>query len=271
MKHEPQHTLNGTTTRSPTCRLVTALPTSSTIPIGSCPTTSPASMNGARVSYRWRSDPQRPVEVTLMIASEGSSICGSGTSVTAMLCVPCHVTARMLTAPLDSRTRYRVLPRPVRRHTWSASRGAFSLHSQDLLKWLFLEFAARRDAGDDSTTWGWRDESVQQQHVQARTDEGRCRRRGTRRDAGVGRRTGCDRRHAEPERGSGRGAAGVEARGGRPSRHRHRDHHWPERRGPLRCDVQVLTRLLASGRPADRPGRVHGRGAWTASRRQPEQ
>src|SRR3954452_25434538 len=196
MKHEPQHTLNGTTTRSPTCRLVTALPTSSTIPIGSRPPTAPAPLHRARDSYRWRSDPQRPVEVTLMIASEGSSICGWGTSVTAMLCVPCHVTARMLTAPLDSRTRYRVLPRPVRRHTWSASRGAFSLHSQDLLKWLFLEFAARRDAGDDSTTWGWRDESVQQQHVQARTDEGRGGRRGTRRDAGV--RRGIVRRRCRP-------------------------------------------------------------------------
>src|SRR3954453_260513 len=214
MKHEPQHTLNGTTTRSPTCRLVTALPTSSTIPIGSCPTRRPASMNRARDSYRPRAGPQRGLAVTLMIASEGSSICGSGTSVTSMLCVPCHVTARMLTAPLDSRTRYRVLPRPVRRHTWSASRGAFSLHSQDLLKWLFLEFAARRDAGDDSTTWGWRDESVQQQHVQARTDEGRCRRRGTRRDAGVRRGTVRGRRHGGPARGSRRRAAGVEARRG---------------------------------------------------------
>jgi hypothetical protein len=43
----PQHTLNGTTTRSPTLRSFTPGPTSSTMPIDSWPMTSPAFMNGA--------------------------------------------------------------------------------------------------------------------------------------------------------------------------------------------------------------------------------
>jgi hypothetical protein len=45
MKQCPQEMLNGTTTRSPGLRLGTAEPTSSTIPIGSWPRMSPASMN----------------------------------------------------------------------------------------------------------------------------------------------------------------------------------------------------------------------------------
>ena len=46
IQHVPQLMLNGTTTRSPTCRVDTADPTSRTTPIGSCPTTSPGVMNG---------------------------------------------------------------------------------------------------------------------------------------------------------------------------------------------------------------------------------
>ena len=42
----PQEIVNGTTTRSPGLRLVTALPTSSTMPIGSWPRTSPFSIVG---------------------------------------------------------------------------------------------------------------------------------------------------------------------------------------------------------------------------------
>jgi hypothetical protein len=44
-KHWPQAMTNGTTTRSPFLSFVTALPTSTTIPIGSWPSTSPFSIS----------------------------------------------------------------------------------------------------------------------------------------------------------------------------------------------------------------------------------
>jgi hypothetical protein len=44
----PQEMLNGTTTRSPTARFETPLPTSSTIPMNSWPRTSPGVRYGAR-------------------------------------------------------------------------------------------------------------------------------------------------------------------------------------------------------------------------------
>src|SRR5205807_111526 len=68
-KQCPHEIVKGTTTRSPFCRLVTALPTSTTSPIGSCPSTSPLFILGMNPSSRWRSDPQIPVAVILMIAS----------------------------------------------------------------------------------------------------------------------------------------------------------------------------------------------------------
>ena len=40
-EHAPHAMGNGTTTRSPTARLLTALPTSTTSPMNSCPSTSP--------------------------------------------------------------------------------------------------------------------------------------------------------------------------------------------------------------------------------------
>ncbi|MEY9484877.1 hypothetical protein RKD26_000671 [Streptomyces calvus] len=89
----PQAIWNGTTTRSPTWRSGTAAPTSSTIPIGSCPRMSPGVMNGVRTSYRCRSDPHSPVEVMRMIASVGSSIRGSGTFSTRTFRFPCQVSA----------------------------------------------------------------------------------------------------------------------------------------------------------------------------------
>ena len=46
IQHDPQLMLNGTTTRSPTCNVSTAAPTSRTTPMGSWPTMSPADMNG---------------------------------------------------------------------------------------------------------------------------------------------------------------------------------------------------------------------------------
>jgi hypothetical protein len=50
MKQCPHEIWNGMTTRSPGARFVTALPTSSTIPIGSWPRMSPSPMNGPRTS-----------------------------------------------------------------------------------------------------------------------------------------------------------------------------------------------------------------------------
>ena len=47
MQQCPHEMLNGTTTRSPGAMPVTSAPTSSTMPIGSCPRMSPASRNGA--------------------------------------------------------------------------------------------------------------------------------------------------------------------------------------------------------------------------------
>ena len=50
IQHEPQEMLNGTTTRSPGFTCETSEPTSSTIPIGSCPSTSPRARNGPSTS-----------------------------------------------------------------------------------------------------------------------------------------------------------------------------------------------------------------------------
>src|SRR5690606_36535688 len=69
--------------------------TSLTTPMGSWPTTSPGSMNGVNGSYRCRSEPHSPVEVIRTTASVGSSMRGSGTSVTCMSRRPCQVTAFM--------------------------------------------------------------------------------------------------------------------------------------------------------------------------------
>ncbi len=90
----PQEMLNGTTTRSPTFRFVTAEPTSSTMPIGSWPRTSPLSMYGPSTRYRCRSEPQIAVEVIRTIASVGSWMVGSGTVSTDTFSVPCQVSAR---------------------------------------------------------------------------------------------------------------------------------------------------------------------------------
>src|SRR3954454_11857250 len=98
--------LNGTTTRSPGLTCSTAPPTSSTIPIGSCPRMSSSCMYGARTSYRCRSEPQMAVDVTLMTTSVGSSIFGSGISLTWTSRLPCQVTAFMtFPSPRAVRTR----------------------------------------------------------------------------------------------------------------------------------------------------------------------
>src|SRR3954454_9964812 len=87
--------LNGITTRSPGLICVTSEPTSSTMPIGSCPRMSPSSMYGPSTSYRCRSEPQMPDDVTRMIASVGFSIAGSSTLSTRTSWFPCQVTAFM--------------------------------------------------------------------------------------------------------------------------------------------------------------------------------
>src|SRR4051812_8707145 len=93
MKQCPQQMLNGITTRSPAVRSLTSLPISSTTPMASWPRMSPGLMNAPSTSYRCRSDPQMLVLVTLMIASVGSLITGSGTVSTDTCRRPCHVTA----------------------------------------------------------------------------------------------------------------------------------------------------------------------------------
>ena len=45
-QHEPQKMLNGTITRSPTCRFCTDEPTSSTTPMNSCPKVWPIRVSG---------------------------------------------------------------------------------------------------------------------------------------------------------------------------------------------------------------------------------
>src|SRR3954447_14843869 len=94
MKQCPQEMLNGITTRSPTLRSPACIPTSSTMPIASCPSTSPGVMNAPRTSYRCKSEPQMFVLVTLMIASVGSLMIGSGIVSTVTFRLPCQVTAR---------------------------------------------------------------------------------------------------------------------------------------------------------------------------------
>jgi hypothetical protein len=105
MKQLPQAMLNGITTRSPRRMPVTAAPTSSTMPIGSWPRMSPSPMKGPSTSYRWRSEPQMPLEVTRMTASVGSSIRGSGTVSTRTSRLPCQATAFMLVPFRSARLR----------------------------------------------------------------------------------------------------------------------------------------------------------------------
>src|SRR3954469_8543340 len=105
MKQVPQETLNGTTTRSPGASSVTSLPTSSTTPIGSCPSTSPSSRNGPSTSYRCRSEPQMPLEVIRTITSVGSWIAGSGTVSTLTSRFPCQATA-FIQPPSETADRF---------------------------------------------------------------------------------------------------------------------------------------------------------------------
>src|ERR1700712_1399664 len=91
----PQAMGKGTTTRSPTRRFPTPLPSSTTSPMNSWPSTSPFSIVGMNPSYRCRSDPQIAVEVIRTIASRSLRIVGSGTSRTSTLVRPIQQFARI--------------------------------------------------------------------------------------------------------------------------------------------------------------------------------
>jgi hypothetical protein len=79
---KPHATLNGSTTRSPTCTLLTADPVSTTSPRFSCPKVRPGSKL-VRPSYMCRSEPQMLAAVIFTSTSAGCSIFASGTSSTA--------------------------------------------------------------------------------------------------------------------------------------------------------------------------------------------
>jgi len=74
--HEPQKTLNGTVTRSPTLRFCTDGPTWSMMPMNSWPKVVPTRVSGIIPWSRCRSEPQIAVSVTRTIASLGCSIRG---------------------------------------------------------------------------------------------------------------------------------------------------------------------------------------------------
>src|SRR5918994_5144549 len=75
----PHEIGKGTTTRSPTLRLCTSRPVSTTSPMNSWPRMSPFSTVGIYPSTRCRSEPQMAVEEMRTIASRALRICGSGT------------------------------------------------------------------------------------------------------------------------------------------------------------------------------------------------
>ena len=70
-------------------------PTSSTIPMHSWPRMSPFRIAGMEAWYRWRSEPQMVVLVTLPMASWAWPMAGRGTSSTATFPTPFHTRAFM--------------------------------------------------------------------------------------------------------------------------------------------------------------------------------
>src|SRR5688572_21258094 len=93
--HSPQMMVKGTTTRSPGFSFLISEPTSMTSPMNSWPTMSPRIMPGMKPLNRCRSEPQIAHVVTLMMASRGFSICGSGTVSQRMSFLPCQQSAFM--------------------------------------------------------------------------------------------------------------------------------------------------------------------------------
>src|SRR6187402_3403942 len=106
---------NGTTTRSPTFRLETPRPSSTTSPMNSWPSTSPFSMLGTKPLYKCRSEPQIAVLVTRMMASRGLKIWGSGTSWTSTFLLPIQQLAFTTLHPFQARLCARER-RPAARH-----------------------------------------------------------------------------------------------------------------------------------------------------------
>src|SRR4051812_46293098 len=100
----PQAIGNGTTTRSPTARLSTPRPVSTTSPMNSCPRMSPRFIVGTYPSYRCRSDPQIAVDVIRTIASRSLRILGSGTFSTCTVFRPDHTFARIPPPPSQAPT-----------------------------------------------------------------------------------------------------------------------------------------------------------------------
>src|SRR5918997_2179152 len=92
----PQKMLNGTITRSPTCRFCTEEPTSSTTPMNSCPNVCPIRVSGMSPWKRCRSEPQIAASCTRTIASLGCSMRGLSFSSTRSLYGPRYVIARMV-------------------------------------------------------------------------------------------------------------------------------------------------------------------------------
>src|SRR3712207_1208408 len=92
-QHCPQPMNEATTTRPPTRCFVTFLPTSATVPMNSCPSTSPARIAGMYPPSRCRSDPQVTDRPTSRMTSWSLRIVGSGTSSTPISLTPRQVTA----------------------------------------------------------------------------------------------------------------------------------------------------------------------------------
>src|SRR5215210_1348354 len=98
-QQEPQKMLNGTITRSPTCRFCTDEPTCSTTPMNSWPNVCPIRVSGIMPWYRCRSEPQMAARVTRTIASLGCSMTGSGLFSTRILYGPRYTIACTLRPP----------------------------------------------------------------------------------------------------------------------------------------------------------------------------
>ena len=95
IQHDPQEMLNGMTTRSPGWTCVDRVPDLLDDAHRLVAEDVVGCMYGASTSYRCRSEPQIAVEVTRMTTSVGSSIFGSGISLTCTSRLPCQVTALM--------------------------------------------------------------------------------------------------------------------------------------------------------------------------------
>src|SRR5450759_1992676 len=123
----PQATLKGRQTQSPTLIRSTASPTSTTWPRFSWPRTSPSSMS-VRPSYMCRSEPQMLLLVILTSTSVGRSIFASVTFLT-----------RKSRGPLSTNAFIRLSPHLILKRTLCGARLRFGLCFGDSLALLALE------------------------------------------------------------------------------------------------------------------------------------